>query len=184
MSLLPTENISVSKADLAKRIYAVSHLTGTFLLRSGQTSNHYFDKYQFESDPLLLADIARLASPLIPKETEVLAGLELGGVALAVALSMATGLPTAFVRKKAKEYGTRRLCEGADVSGKHVLIVEDVITSGGQVLLSGKDLRELGATVTHVLCAIDREQGGREALAAERYAMVSLFTNSELTPNP
>jgi orotate phosphoribosyltransferase len=76
------------------------------------------------------------------------------------------------------------LCEGADVSGKHVLIVEDVITSGGQVLLSGKDLRELGATVTHVLCAIDREQGGREALAAERYAMVSLFTNSELTPNP
>ena len=166
--------------DLAREIARVSQLHGEFLLRSGQISNVYFDKYQFESDPVLLASIARMAKPLIPEGTQILAGLELGGVALAVALSLESGLPTALVRKKAKDYGTRRLSEGADVSGKNVLIVEDVITSGGQVLLSGADLRALGATVSHVLCAIDREQGGREALAKEGYHLSSLFTRSQL----
>ncbi len=166
--------------QLARRIANVSLLHGEFLLRSGQTSSVYFDKYQFESDPTLLASIARLAKPLVPSDTQVLAGLELGGVALAVALGLETGLPIAFVRKKAKDYGTRRLCEGADVHGKKVLIVEDVVTSGGQVLLSGADLRLLGATVTHVLCAINREQGGSEALNADGYSLISLFTKSQL----
>lgn len=101
--------------DLAREIARVSQLHGEFLLRSGQISNVYFDKYQFESDPVLLASIARMAKPLIPEGTQILAGLELGGVALAVALSLESGLPTALVRKKAKDYGTRRLSEGADV---------------------------------------------------------------------
>ncbi len=170
-----------SKTELAARIKEVAMLSGNFLLRSGQTSTYYFDKYQFESDPKLLASIARMASPLIPVGTEVLAGLELGGVALAVALSLETGLPAAFVRKQAKEYGTRRLCEGPDVTNKRVVIVEDVVTSGGQVLMSGKDLRALGANITHVLCAIDREQGGRAALAAEGYELLALFTSSDLS---
>lgn len=172
---------TVSKHELAAQITSVAQLTGTFLLRSGQTSNVYFDKYQFESRPNLLQQLAIHAAPLIPEGTEVLAGLELGGVAIAVALSLHTGLPVCFVRKKAKEYGTCRLAEGADVSGKNVLIVEDVVTSGGQVLLSGADLRGLGATITHVLCAIDREQGGKEALANEGYTLTSIFTRTELT---
>lgn len=172
---------STTKTDLAKRIAGVAQLSGTFLLRSGQTSTVYFDKYQFEAQPQLLRELAEAGVALIPPGTEVLAGLELGGVALAVALSLASGLPICFVRKKAKEYGTCRLAEGADVSGKNVLIVEDVVTSGGQVLISGNELRALGANVTHVLCAIDREQGGREALEKEGYALASIFTRSELT---
>jgi orotate phosphoribosyltransferase len=92
--------------ELAREIYQRSHLVGDFLLRSGRRSTEYFDKYLFECDPSLLQRIAWELARLVPAETDVLAGLELGGIPLATALGLATGLPLAFVRKKAKEYGT------------------------------------------------------------------------------
>ena len=168
----------MTREELARGIYRTSHLTGTFLLRSGATSHEYFDKYLFESDPALLAEIARQMLPLIPAGTEVLAGLEMGGIPIATALSLASGLPAAFVRKKAKDYGTSKFAEGADVRGRQVLVIEDVITSGGQVLLSTADLRSIGARIDHVLCVIDRESGGREKLAADGLGMTSLLTMS------
>src|SRR5438874_31274 len=102
-------------------------LTGRFLLRSGATSEEYFDKYLFESDPVLLRAIAEAMAPLVPPSTDALAGLELGGVPLATALSRETGLATRFVRKEAKAYGTCRLAEGGDVDGARLVVVEDVI---------------------------------------------------------
>ncbi|MCB0978065.1 MAG: hypothetical protein KDB02_11465, partial [Acidimicrobiales bacterium] len=111
------------RAELARRIYAVAHLTGTFTLRSGRVSNEYFDKYQFESDPVLLADLAEAMAPLVPSGTEVLAGLELGGVPVVTALSRVTGIPAAFVRKKGKEYGTAPFAGGAGGEGGGVVVV-------------------------------------------------------------
>ncbi|GMR64254.1 hypothetical protein BAC7755_09240 [Bacillus sp. MN7755] len=93
---------------------------------------------------------------LIPPETEVLAGLEMGGIPVATALSLQTSIPVVFVRKEAKKYGTCKLAEGIDITGKNICVVEDVITTGGQILLSTKDLRELGAKVHHVLGVIER----------------------------
>jgi orotate phosphoribosyltransferase len=165
---------------LAAAVHARAHLTGTFLLRSGTTSHEYFDKYRFEADPDLLRAIAERLVPMVPEGIEVLAGLELGGVPLAVMLSQLTGLPTAFVRKQAKAYGTRRLAEGAEIDGKRVLVVEDVVTSGGQVVLSTADLRAAGAEVDHALCVIDRQAGGGDALAASGVALRALFTMEEL----
>lgn len=165
---------------LAAAVHARAHLTGEFLLRSGAVSTSYFDKYRFEADPALLRALAEELVPLVPEGTEVLAGLELGGVPLAVTLSQLTGIPTAFVRKKAKEYGTRRLAEGAAVEGRRVLVVEDVVTSGGQVVLSTADLRAAGAEVDHAVCVIDRQAGGRDALAATGVALRALFTMEEL----
>src|SRR4029079_14414609 len=103
---------TMSLDELAQRVNSIARLTGTFTLRSGQVSTEYFDKYRFEADPVLLADIAAALVPLLPHETEVLAGLELGGVPIATALSLHTGLPAAFVRKEAKSYGTAQLAEG------------------------------------------------------------------------
>lgn len=117
---------------------------------------------------------------LVPPGTEVLAGLELGGIPVVTALGRHTGLPCAFVRKLAKPYGTCRLAEGAEVAGRRVLVVEDVVTSGGQIVLSTTDLRALGAMVSEALCVIDRGQGGFEALAAEGIRLVSLLTAEEL----
>ncbi|MFM8268014.1 MAG: orotate phosphoribosyltransferase [Ilumatobacteraceae bacterium] len=165
---------------LADRINAVSRLTGTFTLRSGQTATEYFDKYRFEALPDLLGEIADALVPLVPAGTEVLAGLEMGGIPIATALSMRTGLPVAFIRKQAKAYGTARLAEGADVDGRQVTVVEDVITTGGQVVISSRDLRALGARVEHVVCVIDRSTDGGAALEADGLAMHALLTRAQL----
>jgi orotate phosphoribosyltransferase len=116
----------------------------------------------------------------VPDGTAALAGLELGGVPIATLLSQLTGLPTLFVRKQAKDYGTCRLAEGGEVEGRRLTIVEDVVTSGGQVVLSAAALRERGAHVATALCVIDREQGGREALAAAGLELRSAFTAAAL----
>ena len=170
----------MSRDDLARDIHRVAHLTGTFTLRSGRTATEYFDKYRFEADPELLRRIATAMAELVPPETEVLAGLELGGVPIATALSRETGLPAAFVRKQAKEYGTRRLAEGAEVSGRRVVVVEDVVTSGGQVVASAGDLRDHGARVDTVLCVIDRQGGGGEALGEIGLKLVPLLTRDDI----
>ncbi|WIV21249.1 orotate phosphoribosyltransferase [Paenibacillus polygoni] len=166
--------------ELAKEIYEVSHVTGEFLLRSGKVSNEYFDKYLFEAKPELLSKIASELEKLIPQGTEVLAGLELGGVPVATALSLKSGIPAAFVRKKAKAYGTCKLAEGMDVKGKRICIVEDVVTTGGQVILSAKDLREAGTIVTDVVIVIERDIEGRKRLEAEGLTLHSLFKMEEL----
>nr|WP_211274531.1 orotate phosphoribosyltransferase [Paenibacillus oryzae] len=166
--------------QLAKEIYNVSHLTGEFLLRSGKVSTEYFDKYLFESQPQLLSLIAEELAKLIPPGTEVLAGLELGGVPIATALSLKSNIPVAFVRKKAKEYGTCKLAEGIDVKGKRVCIIEDVVTTGGQVILSAKDLRDAGAIVTDVMIVIERNIEGRLRLEEEGLNLHSLFKMEDL----
>ena len=167
-------------ATIAARIYAVSHLSGTFRLRSGRVASEYFDKYRFESDPTLLRAIAELAAPRSPAGTEGLAGLELGGVPIATALSLATGLPVFFVRKEAKKYGTERICEGGEVRGLRLLVVEDVVTTAGQIVMSTDDLRAAGAVVTDALCVIDRESGGPETLTGSGITLHALFTTSDL----
>ena len=132
------------------------------------------------SSDLLLRRIAEALAPLIPAGTEVLAGLEMGGIPIATALSLHTGIPAAFVRKEAKTYGTAQLAEGADVAGKRVTVVEDVITTGGQVVISTNQLRALGANITDVLCVIDRSPDHGGALAAEGLTMHALLTKAQL----
>jgi orotate phosphoribosyltransferase len=171
----------MNRKELADRIYKASHIFGNFKLRSGQVSNEYFDKYRFTSDPTLLKEIARGMAKLIPEGTEVIAGLEMGAIPLATALSLKTGLPAAFVRKKAKEYGTAKFAEGTDVKGKQVLVIEDVVTTGGQIILSANDLKQIGAKIKYVLCVIDRrDQKSKESLGKEGLELKALFTMEEL----
>ncbi|MEU8074326.1 phosphoribosyltransferase family protein [Catellatospora citrea] len=167
-------------AELAFEVGTACRLRGAFLLRSGRTATEYFDKYRFEADPVLLDKLAGRMAALVPAGTEVLAGLEMGGIAVVTALGRHTGLPCAFVRKTAKAYGTARLAEGAEIAGRRVLVVEDVVTSGGQIAISTRQLRELGATVDGALCVIDREEGGAAALAADGITLRALLTRSDL----
>jgi orotate phosphoribosyltransferase len=167
-------------SSLADRVARTARLTGEFRLRSGVMSSEYFDKYRFEADPVLLRDLAAQVAELVPPGADALAGLELGGVPIAVVVSQLTGLPTRFIRKTAKEYGTRELSEGGPVTGLRLVIVEDVITSGGAVLSAVAELRALGAIVETVVCVVDRESGGAEALGAAGLTLRAVFRRSDL----
>jgi orotate phosphoribosyltransferase len=171
----------VTDIDLADRVRAVCRVTGRFVLRSGRVADEYFDKYQFEADPVLLDELARRMASMVPVGTEVLAGLEMGGIAVVTALGRHAGLPCAFVRKAAKAYGTARLVEGAEIAGRSVLVVEDVVTSGGQIAISTRQMRGLGARIEHAICVIDRGEGGAEALAADGIALRALLTREDLS---
>jgi orotate phosphoribosyltransferase len=172
----------MDKSELARRVVEVALRRGEFKLRSGQTSNVYFDKYQFEAVPELLREIARHMVALVPQGTEVLAGLELGGVPIATALSFETGLPVAFVRKERKTYGTCLIAEGAALAGKRVCIVEDVITTGGAVLDSAQELRQEGAVLDTVLSVIFRGDPAKDTFAAAALTRVSLLSLADLEP--
>ncbi len=170
----------MTRDELGKSIYNCAHLTGDFLLRSGQRSTEYFDKYQFESDPKILKAIGEQLKDKIPAGTEVLGALEMGGIPIATAISFATGIPVVFVRKEAKSYGTCKFAEGPDVSGKKLCIVEDVITTGGQVKISTADLRKEGALISDVVCVIDRSNGDSPKITESDLKLHSLFTMNEL----
>ncbi len=169
--------------NLAKEINNCSKLTGEFLLRSGVTSNTYFDKYKFESDPKLLLKIAQEMSKLIPDDTEILAGLEMGGIPIVTMLSQITQIPAAFIRKEAKEYGTCKYAEGTDLVNKKVVIIEDVVSSGGAIIDAVTKMRNDNIEVSKAICVIDRETGGKEKLRDNNIELISVLTRTDLDNN-
>jgi orotate phosphoribosyltransferase len=165
---------------LARDIDARCRLTGEFVLRSGQVAGEYFDKYLFETDPDLLARVASAMVPLLPDGTELLGGLEMGGIPIVTVVSAQSRIPALFVRKEAKTYGTCKLAEGPDVSGRRVTLIEDVITTGGAVRNAAVALRDAGATVESVVCAIDRSPGDDNPLADVGLEIRSVLTRADL----
>ncbi len=175
MWLVPTDI-----RELTVLIDSTCRIRGEFTLRSGRITNEYFDKYRFEGDPRLLRRVAEHMVPLLPSDTQVLGGLELGGVPIATMVSALTGLPAIFVRKEAKTYGTCRLAEGGDFADRTVTLVEDIITTGGAARNAAVALRELGATVHSVVCAIDRSEPGANTLHELGLGTVSVMTKADL----
>jgi orotate phosphoribosyltransferase len=169
-----------SDSTLARDVDAACRLTGAFTLRSGQVASEYFDKYLFETDPVLLARVGRQMVPLLPDGTDLLGGLELGGVPIATVLSGLTGTGALFVRKQAKEYGTAKLAEGPPVEGRRVVLIEDVITTGGAVRDATLALRHAGALVDTVVCVIDRSPPGSAPLADVGVAVRAVLTKADL----
>jgi orotate phosphoribosyltransferase len=170
----------MDKKTLARKIYQTSRIEGKFTLRSGQQAKEYFDKYLFEAQPDLLTEIANQLVPLIPQDIDALAGLEMGGIPIATAVSLKTGIPLLFVRKQAKAYGTCKLAEGGEVRAKNLLVVEDVVTSGGAIIDAVAQLRDLGATINRALCVINREGSGVKNLQNIGVELGALFTKTYL----
>lgn len=170
----------MNRIQLARDIYNLAYITGEFLLRSGKTSNEYFDKYQFEAVPETLSAIAEEMTMLLPGNFDYLGALEMGGIPISTAISLRTARKQILIRKKAKEYGTRKFAEGPDIKGKNIILIEDVVTSGGQIVISAEMLRDIGAEVTTALCVIDRESGGTERLKEAGINLLPLFKMTEL----
>jgi len=170
----------MDEREFKRKIRERCLLFGQFKLRSGKISDRYFDKYRFESDPELLREVAAKMAARLPEGVERLAGLEMGGIPLATAISLHTGLPALFVRKKAKEYGTCNLAEGGFRPGEKIAVIEDVITTAGQVVESSNTLSALGLHVIRIVCVVDRQQGGTEKLAEAGYPLASIYTLADI----
>src|SRR3954470_9331534 len=153
---------SMTRDQLAKRIADVSLLRGEFTLRSGRKSNYYLDKYRFETQPDVLAALGKMLAERVTPQTDRIAGAELGAVPLAAAAGMAANKPFVFIRNQKKDYGTAKQIEGVLTPGETVMIVEDVLTTGGQVLEAVKTLQEAGAKVERIVAVIDRMEGARQ----------------------
>jgi len=171
----------MNRAELAARIAQVALLRGEFTLRSGRTSRYYLDKDLFSTQPDILAPLGReLAARIRPRGVNRLAGAELGGIPLVTAASLATGLPCIFVRNAKKDYGTAKQIEGVLKPGDRLIIVEDIATTGGQVLEAARVLTDLGAVVDTIIATIDRLEGARANIEAAGYRFESLFTKADL----
>ncbi|MCY3695411.1 MAG: orotate phosphoribosyltransferase [Chloroflexi bacterium] len=170
-------------AALGRDLCAAALLRGDFVLSSGRRSSYYFDKYLFETRPELLGPVGKALAARIPSGTEVLAAPELGAVALAAAMSLESGLPFVIVRREPKEYGTARFFEGSIAAGQNVLLVEDVVTTGGQALTAAGRLRRFGVHLDTCVCVLDREEGGLARFREFEIRLDSLFTTSSLEIN-
>jgi orotate phosphoribosyltransferase len=160
-----------------------AYLEGDFVLRSGKRSQYYLDKYRFETVPDLLEALgARLAAKAAEVEPDAarLAGPELGAVALAAAASLASRLPFLIVRAEAKAYGTANRIEGAYAAGERIVLIEDVVTSGGAAADAVRAVRQAGLECRTAICVIDREEGGVDALALVGVRLFSLFSAAQV----
>lgn len=166
--------------ELAERLKEVSLLKGAFTLRSGRQSHYIIDKYAFETRPELLAEIARRIAARIPDGITRIAGVELGGVPLATAVSLQTGIPFVIVKKEKKGYGTDKAIEGALAAGDRVVLVEDVATTGGGAIAAAQQLVAAGAKIVKVIGVVDREEGAGENFAQVGFPFEALFTRTSL----
>lgn len=170
----------MDRTELARMIKAAAYLEGDFTLRSGRKSKYYLDKYRFETQPVILAELGRLFAEHVRPTTTLFAGAELGGVALAAAASLAAGKPFIIVRNAKKDYGTSNLFEGMLTNGDRVLLVEDIATTGGQVLEAARAITGAGACVERIVAVIDRCEGARQNIESAGFAFDSLFTTADL----
>ena len=170
----------MDRKALAAAIKDVAYLEGDFLLRSGKRSKYYIDKYRFETQPRILAEVGKCFAEHTTDATTRIAGAELGGVALAAATSMVCDRPFIIIRNAKKDYGTSNLFEGVLEEGDRVLIVEDVATTGGQVLEAAQAITANGAHVEKIVAVIDRQQGARENIEGAGFVFDALFTSADL----
>jgi len=170
----------VTREELIQRIKETAYLEGEFILRSGQKSNYYLDKYLFETCPDILKALGAEFAKFVTDDVTLIAGAELGGVALAAATAIESSKNWIIVRNSKKGYGTGKMIEGIIKPNDVVLIVEDIATTGGQVIEAAKIICQAGAKVKKIVCTIDRKQGAQENIAKAGYEFDSILTKEDL----
>jgi orotate phosphoribosyltransferase len=167
---------------------------GRFTLASGAESDFYVDAKLTTMDPRGASLVGRLCWELIEEtaaglgsKVDSVGGLTMGADAIALSIGLAafaadpaTPLQTFTVRKKAKSHGRHKLIEGNFSAGNSVVVIEDVITTGGSALQAIDAIEEASGRVAFVLALVDREEGGREAIEKREHKVVALFTRTDL----
>ena len=170
----------MTRQELIERIKETAYLEGDFTLRSGKKSKYYLDKYLFETCPDILKALGTEFAAHVSDDVTMIAGAELGGVALAAATAIETNKNWVIIRNSKKGYGTGKMVEGVLSKGDVVLLVEDIATTGGQVIEAAKIITEAGAKVKKIVCVIDRKQGAEENITEAGFAFESILTKNDL----
>jgi orotate phosphoribosyltransferase len=176
---LPSALLATLRERTWTRLIQASFLRGEFVLSSGRTSTHYIDKYRFETRPDLLREVARLLAHALPQETTKLAGPSLGGIPLATAVALETGIPFIVIRPEAKSYATARTIEGSLEPLDRVVVLEDVVTTGAQAVRAARAVEAAGGRVVLVLAVVDRDEGGADTVQAAGYRFQALYNLRE-----
>ena len=166
------------RREVARDIAAASYQRRQVTWASGRVDGYYIDKYLFETKPTILRRTASLLAELVPPGTDRLAGAQLGGVPVVVALSLETGLPYVLLRRDAAP--GRPTVEGEVHQGESVLLIEDVLRSGQHALDSVAALRAGGVEVERVAAVLDLGSGAASALAAAGVELSALLTADDL----
>lgn len=172
----------MNKNEVAKKIKDIALKHGDFTLRSGKKSQYYLDKYLFESDPTILNEIVEKLIEILPSldTFEIIAAPELGAVAIASVLSIKIRKPFIIVRKETKDYGTKKGIEGNWNPENRVLLLEDILTSGGAVLEAAKKILEANMKIVEIIGVVDRCEGAGEKIKKEGFKYKTLFTIQEI----
>ncbi len=175
-----------TRDELMRHLLEHSLKRGDFTLASGKKSNYYFNGKMTTLDGRGAYLVARVFMAMIADDVPgAIGGLTLGadpiiGSMLALAGMEDLNLKGFIVRKAAKGHGTKSRVEGPLSEGDSVIVIEDVVTTGGSALEAIEAIKEIGCEVRRVLAVVDRQDGGRENLEAGGYKLESIFTAQEL----
>ncbi|MFC1752877.1 orotate phosphoribosyltransferase [Thermoproteota archaeon] len=169
-------------SELVSSVKKAAYLEGEFITRAGKKTNYYIDKYLFETRPDILMPLAiELAKCFPSPETyDRIAAPELGAVPLAAVVSLQVKKPFIIVKKAVKGYGTQKLIEGAFNPGERVVVLEDVLTTGGAVLRACDIIKENKLSIVKIIGVINREEGAFENIHAQGYEVDALISTTDL----
>ena len=181
-----TADLTTLRNNLLDLFCQLAYQEGDFVLSSGLRSTYYVNKTQVTLHPQGALAVGRLLFPLLPADTQAVAGLTLGADPIVTAVSVVSvyenrPIPALIIRKEAKGYGTRAYIEGPSLpEGAKVVVLEDVVTTGQSALKAVNRLQEAGYTVEQVISLVDRLQGGAELYQSAGLKFEALFSIEEI----